>query len=1589
MPEKKHRHILYGSILNVPESTLHDLLNERAENTPNAFALKVGNEKITYAALQKKIDQTAYYFWTYGVRPGQHIAISLDRSPELIIAIFATLQCGAAYIPIDTNYPDKRLQLMIADAEAAFFICNSQKGNLSPKARTIFIEDAIKNSQDISESPLDTKVSPESSAYIIYTSGSTGIPKGVKVSHRNVINLVQSMGNEPGISASDKVFVVTTISFDAMVMEIFLPLLHGACIVIVDDHTRRDGEVLLKKLKKEGITLMWGTPSIWQILLDAGWEKPLRLKALIGGEAVPLSLARKLLSKCSEVYNIYGPTETTVCALLTKITEEDDPVTVGKPIANTQVYLLDNNRNPVALGVIGEIVIAGAGVSLGYLNRPELNTSRFILDPFHEGKNRKIYLSGDLGKQLPNGQVQCLGRIDSQVKVRGHRIELGEIETVLNSLTEENRATVIVSNKLPGEPKLVAYLQSTGADEDADGIRKQLANVLPDYMIPSIFMWIKEFPITENGKIDKQNLPLPQYTRPDSAPLFRKPRTPVEKEIVALWTEQLQVPSIGIDDNFFEMGGTSLLTQKVVSLMKKRLNLSISVTKIFQYPTIAALSEFLKTDAEYDSWPKHQGDIKKPKNISEQKSEKPSSNSKSVAIIGMAGRFPGADSINELWEVLKKGKETTTFFTSEELDPTISKAFRNDPLYVKARGIVPSAKAFDAPFFGLSPRLAEVMDPQQRLFLEIAWEVLEQTGHLPKHYKGKIGVYAGSGTNSYYRNNVLPNTELIEQVGQLQVDTVSEKDYIASRTAYHFNLKGPTVSVHSACSTSLLAVAEAVEAIRNGQCDAALAGGSSITAPMESGHLYQEGSMLSADGHCRSFDASSTGTVFSDGAGVVLLKNLAAAEKDGDEILGIIKGVGISNDGGNKGSFTAPSTQGQADAIKSALRDAQVLPSEISYIEAHGTATPLGDPIEFEGLQMAFGKQALNNYCALGSIKSNMGHLTAAAGVAGLIKTVLAIKHKQIPPSLGFEKPNPAINFQNSPFFVNEILSDWKSGSLRKAGVSSFGVGGTNVHVVVEEYPKKTKIPSTYGRPLQLLTWSAKTKTSREGYGTALGSYLKNTTDKSLADVAYSLSMTRESFNQRSFLVAENHENAAENLRNYSNNSTKTAILKTAPGETVFLFPGQGAQFPQMGRALYENEKTFREAVNACAELLTDDLGLDIRDILYPKNETSETENRLQNTRFTQPALFVTEYALAKLWMGWGISPNTLCGHSIGEFVAAHLAGIFDLKDALHLIAVRGKLVSALPEGSMLSVRLGAADLRKILPVGLSIAAANSETLSVVAGTADDINAFAEALKEKEVPSMQLSTSHAFHSAMMDPVLPIFKKEVEQVKRNAPKLPIISTVTGTWLTDAEAIDPDYWAGHMRATVRFTDAVDTIFKMEDPLLLEVGPGHSLSTLTLRKKEGKSLKCTPSLPIPKIEENEYHGVLNALGELWLQGLEPNWPAFYDGQDRQKIALPSYVFDRKPCWIHPPSQTLNSIAKNDNTSTATVNTNEKTNAVFRRKALILRKISEIISNTSGIDLETSDYGHSFLQLGLDSLILTQMALTCKKEFDLPSTQ
>jgi len=822
---------------------------------------------------------------------------------------------------------------------------------------------------------------------------------------------------------------------------------------------------------------------------------------------------------------------------------------------------------------------------------------------------------------------------------------------------------------------------------------------------------------------------------------------------------------------------------------------------------------------------------------------------------------------------------------------------------------------FDAEFFGYSPREAERSDPQQRLFLEVAWEALEIAGCKPDTASSRIGVFGGVGRNTYLLFNLHHRLNQLDSIGAFQTLIGNDKDFLATRISYLLNLTGPSLTVQTACSTSLVAVHAAVSSLLSGESDIALAGGVSLKVPHLSGYHYQEGGIYSPDGHCRSFDAKAQGTVGGSGAGMVVLKRLEEAQADGNTIYAVIKGSAVNNDGSAKVGYTAPSVKGQASAIAEALFVADIDPSTLQYIEAHGTATPLGDPIEVQALTEAFQTSTqAKGYCALGSVKSNVGHLDAAAGVTGLIKTVLALHHQAIPPSLHFQEPNPEIDFDNSPFFVNTTLTPWQRGETpRRAGVSSFGIGGTNAHIVLEEAPPP--VPSSDSRPWQLLLLSAKSKTALTTASDNLAQHLRNHPDLKLADVAYTLNTARKGFPHRRMVVASDTQSAIAQLQEKTSQSSPDQ-----PPAVTFLFPGQGAQFVNMGRNLYQTELVFREQIDRGTEQLQSLLNLDLRQILYPPEGEEATANeKLTQTAIAQPALFIVEYALARLWQSWGMQPQGMIGHSIGEYVAACLSGVISFKDALWLVVQRAQLMQSLPSGKMLSVTASPSEIEPWLGKDLTLAVINAPQLCVVSGEESKIAQLQSQLEAKGFNNRFLNTSHAFHSPMMAPILEQFKAEVAKVQLQPPQIPFISNLTGTWMTSEQATSPDYWAKQLRHTVQFSAGVSELLQ-QDRIFLEVGPGTTLSTLV--KQQATTARVTHSLPHPKSQTSDQEQILQALGELWLTGISPDWSGFYAQEQRQLIPLPTYPFQRQRYWIDPPAvsstrETASELRKNENLS------------------------------------------------------------------------
>ena len=904
----------------------------------------------------------------------------------------------------------------------------------------------------------------------------------------------------------------------------------------------------------------------------------------------------------------------------------------------------------------------------------------------------------------------------------------------------------------------------------------------------------------------------------------------------------------------------------------------------------------------------------------------PNSNDWDIAIVGMAGRFPGAPTLEEFWRNLAAGVESITRVSDREiLDAGVPPALLENPAYVKAAPVLDDPGAFDAGFFGLAPMEARTMDPQHRLLLELAHEALENAGYAPG---GRVGVFAGCALNTY-----VTSLGLHRRLTEDYIPTLigNDKDFLSTRISYKLNLKGPSITVQTACSTSLVALHLACQSLRSEETDMALAGAVSVRVPHRAGYLFDAGGVTSPDGRVRAFDAQANGTVFGSGGGMLVLKRLADALADGDTIRAVIKGSAVNNDGSAKAGYTAPSVDSQADAVVEALANAGVEADSIGYIEAHGSGTPVGDPIEVRALTKAFRSfTARSGFCALGSVKTNVGHLDAAAGVAGVIKTVLALEHRQLPPSLHFTAANPEIDFPTTPFYVNTALRNWTSDGVepRRAGVMSTGMGGTNAHIVLEEAPVPELQETAAGRP-QLLVWSAKTETALAQAGDRLSHFLGQHDSVSLSDVAYTLQVGRTPLPHRRYLVCTGRDDAVKVFGEKGSKRLVSGRAQEARASVVLLLPGLGDHYVGMGADLYDAWPVFREEVDRCARILEPHLGIDIRRVLYPQSQSwrkrgggsgidlkkmlgrggdapdpdSDTLNR---TLYAHPAMFVVEYATARVWQALGITPDAIVGHSMGEYVAACLAGVMSLEDALRLIAVRARLVEPLPQGAMLAVTLPEAELLPLLPAGegLSISLINGPRLCVVAGPADAVARFEQTLEQRQVIARRVRNAHAFHSTMLDPIVPALEAEVRKVRLQAPKVPYISNVTGTWITAAQATDPAYWAQHATRTARFADALAELWRLENPILLEAGPGRTLGVLAMQHPARRDGAVAVSA-IRHVYENQsdVEFLLNAVGRVWLTGAPIVWDGISGG--RRRIPLPTYPFERQRHWLEsaPP--------------------------------------------------------------------------------------
>lgn len=1587
------------------EDTIAARVERAARANPDAIAVVCKDDRLSYAELERRATQLARRLRELGVKRDDRVGVCMERSTRLIVALYGILKAGGAYVPIEPTQPKDRTEFVLADARPRVVLVEGD--TLADASVPLLRLDAERETiESLSAEPLEPPAtSPSESpadalAYVIYTSGSTGRPKGCLLDHRHVIRLFDATEAWFGFDHRDVWTMFHSVAFDFSVWEIWGALMHGGRLVVVPQATTRSPDDFRSLVAAEGVTVLNQTPSAFRQFIEADRRSqqgaPLSLRFVIfGGEALEFESLRPWFERHGDraptLVNMYGITETTVHVTYRPLSkadlDSDSASAIGVPIPDLRCYVVDEALNLVPIGVPGELLVAGAGVARGYWERSELTAQRFLQDPFVPGS--RVYRSGDLVRRLPNGELDYLGRIDQQVKVRGFRIETGEVEAALRRSGLTRDVAVVAAKKGGSETVLVAYVVS---DSSPHELRAAARAALPEYMVPALFVPLPAIPMTGNGKVDRRALPDPWATaaaRAESSE-FVPPKGRYEEAVASAFAEVLRRPSVSATCHFFDEGGSSLDAVLVAQRISALLSIDVPVIKLFEHTTVEALAAYLEREQAAQ-----QSNVPVPRPAAQ------ASTDEAVAVIGMVGRFPGAESVGELWQALLDGRELITRFKPEELDPALDPQTVNRPEYVRARGVLRDPAAFDASFFGIPPREAEVMDPQQRVALELAWEALESAGYDPARYKGAIGVYAGEYNVTYYTEHVLTRPDIVESVGAFQAMLGNEKDFIATRIAYKLDLKGPAVAIHTACSTSLVAVTEAFHALRARRCDMALAGGVAITCPPASGYLYQEGGMLSPDGSTRTFDAEANGTVFSDGGAFVVLKRLSDALRDGDRVYAVLRGAATNNDGGGKMSFTAPSAAGQADVVERALAVAGVDASTIGYVEAHGTATPLGDPIEIEGLTRAFRRFTDQRaFCGVGSIKSNLGHLVAAAGVTGLIKAVLAVQTGTIPPSLHFKKPNPKLDLERSPFYVvNKVTSFPESLSPRRAGVSSFGVGGTNAHVVVEEPPCDVTVRDSRRRS-QLFLLSARSDRALSALGEGLARDVASLGPVELADAAYTLAVGRRAFSRRSFVVGAEGSSVAEALRR-----VEPASLFLNRPSIAFAFSGQGSQYLAMGRRLAESEPVFKRALERCMEILNSGargpggpLDCDLRPVLDPSEEQrARGEELLRETAYTQPVLFAIEYALAELWQSLGVVPEVLLGHSIGEITAACIAGVFSLEDALRVVLFRGRVMQAAPRGVMLSVRAPAEEIQGELGSELGLAAVNAPRACVVAGPEAAIAEFEAKLAARGLPTSRLRTSHAFHSPMMDGAVEPFLEIVRGVKLSPPRIPIISTVTGRELQASEATDPRYWARHLRETVRFRDAVQRVFAdAPERMLIEVGPRAVLSTLAKQSAPERAGAVLASLDVGSLDSasdpDEESVFLKAVGQAWALGAPLDVEALFAGEPRRRVPLATYPFERERYWIEPrrreqPAKVANvtplSVVPNASSNEGAPAPAPARDAAVSRSARIEAAVREALEQASGLSLGSARRESSFVELGLDSLVLTQCAQLVSKRF------
>lgn len=1549
--------------------TLPQLLERAVRQNPQRSIIFPNNDRASviqsYADLQESAKRILTGLRQLEVAPQDKLLLLVSDRQQLLSAFWGCLLGG--FVPLILEVPPTyeesnaalgKLQRIWDFLDRPLILADRQVGSDFP---------AVAIEQLLESQAARSLHQPQSDdiAFFTLSSGSTGMPKCIPLTHRNIIARVKG-ANLLNRHQPDEI-ILNWLPFEHIgsISDWHIRPLALGCQLIYAEKEEILGHPLawLDLIDRYRVTHSWA-PNFAYTLIDEflsqqlpqSWDLSCVRFLLTAGESIDVRSVRRFIDKL-QPYGLsksairpafgmaelgsgityYQPTEAfplrfhwlAKSSLKGKIkpTQSDSTKAIafadlGEVIPGAEIRIVDGKNKPLPEETIGRLQVKGDVVFPGYYRNPIANREAFSKDGW--------FNTGDLGF-LSQGHLIVTGRAKETIIINGTNYYSQEIEAVVEAIAGvEPSYTAACAVSSGDREKLAIFfytpLTQTQAIVELIGqIRQQVMQTVginPDFLIPVAKAII---PKTAIGKIQRQQLSklfasrkfdsilaaVQNWLAPQKQAIA--PKTPLETQIARIWQQVLGLETVAIAQNFFELGGNSLLLIRLQNELETQLQRKLTVADLFKYPTISAQARYFSRRKTSDRQP---SSVSRPQPMATGK----------IAVIGMSCRFPGAKNIARFWQNLCDGVESIAFFNEAEiLAAGVSPDLASNPNYVKARPILEDIESFDADFFGYSPKEAELIDPQQRLLLECAWESLEDAGYDPWGYGGKIGIYAGAVMNTYLLNHIYPQRDRLDFANDLQVTTLdsmggfqmmvaNDKDYLTTRVSYKLNLTGPSVNVQTACSTSLVAVHLAKQSLLNGECDLALAGGVSIQTPQKIGYLYQEGTIVSPDGHCRAFDREAGGTIFGNGAGMVVLKRLDRAIADGDRIYAVIKGSALNNDGGTKVGYLAPNGEGQSRVVAEAIAQAGVEADTIGYVETHGTATILGDTVEIEGLKLGFGgKKGDKKFCAIGSVKTNIGHLQIASGIAGLIKTVLCLHYRQIPPSLHFREPSPQLDFANSPFYVNTTRQDWQLESYpRRAGVNSLGIGGTNVHVILEEFGDRggrgqEAAGSRQERPSHVLTLSGKSDRALQDLVESYLTYLDTHPDVCLADICFTANTGRCRFPHRLAIVADSSTQLRDRLKNAAIDPPKNLANK----QIAFLFTGQGSQYPNMGRQLYETQPSFRQNLDRCAEILASYLDKPLLDILYPKK--GQEADLLHQTVYTQPALFALEYSLYRLWQSWGIEATVAIGHSLGEYVAACIAGVFSLEDALKLVASRGKLIQTLPSGEMVAVFAPLEIVEAIVEsdrTNLAIAAINGERNIVISGTNIAIDRAIAALETQGCKTQRLNASHPFHSHLLEPILPEFERVARQVSYFPPQIDLISNLTGEWATE-DIATPEYWCRHLCQPVQFAKSLETLQRQgcqiflegsSQPLLLGIArtilKNRHLSEFRMQNSEFK-------LYLPSLRQNrsDWQQMLDSLAQLFIAGIEIDWSSFDRDYSRQKLSLPTYPFQRQRYWIDRP--------------------------------------------------------------------------------------